>query len=96
MILEQYKILSLLWGRLGPCWDHLAPDWSMAHVGAELAMQEVAQGLPQVTAPGSKPPGQEEHHLQSKGSISRGAEPLANPSLLPGAVFQPLQMQGDI
>lgn len=69
MIFEQYKILSLLWGRLGSCWDHLPPDWSVPHVGAVLAMKEVAQGLPQVTVPVSKPPGQEKRHLKSKGSI---------------------------
>lgn len=60
-----------------------------------MATQEVAQGPSQVIAAGAKPPVQEKRHLQGKGSIGGGAEPLTSPPLLPAAIFQPPQMQGD-
>lgn len=90
-IQDPFPALGEGWGH---SWDCLPHGWSVPCGSAVLVLQEVAQGLPQVTALGAKPPGEEKYHLQGKGSIGRGTEPLASPSLLPRAIFQPLQMQG--
>lgn len=95
MILEEYKMLSLLRGKAGVMAGTACPTAGpcpmvMLHWPRRRWHKDCHRSLQQEPNQWAK----EKHHHEGKGSIGRGAEPPASPSLLPAAVFQPPQMQG--
>jgi len=95
VILERYKILSLLWRKAGVTAGTACTTAGPCPMAVLHWPSRRWQGTTKGHCTGSQAAGQEKPHLQGKGSIGRGAEPLTSPSLLPGAIFHPPQMQGD-